>query len=196
MRSLRIGLTGGIGSGKSTVAGLLVQRGATLIDSDSIARSLTSPGGAAMAAICARFGDDVISADGSLDREHMRDLAFADPALRAALEAILHPLIGERTQELAAAAPGAIVFDVPLLVETGRWRRTVDRVLVVDCSEATQLDRVMRRSGWDADAVRRVTAAQAPRARRLAAADAWIHNDAIGLEALAREVEALARAWL
>ena len=196
MRARRIGLTGGIGSGKSTVAALLVRHGATLVDSDAIARSLTAPGGAALEAIRVRFGAGVLGADGALDRQRMRDLAFTDTGSLAALEAILHPLIGARSQALAAAASGAIVFDVPLLVESGHWRGRVDRVLVVDCGELTQIERVVRRAGWDAAAVRRVIATQAPRTLRLAAADAWIHNDAIGLDALERQVESIARAWL
>ena len=195
MRALRIGLTGGIGSGKSTVAALLVRHGATLIDSDAIARSLTAAGGAAIEAIRARFSDQVIDDRGALDRERMRTLAFGDPGALAALEAILHPLIGAQSQALAAAATGAVVFDVPLLVESGHWRARVDRVLVIDCSETTQLERVMRRSGWEADAVRRVIETQAPRAKRLAAADAWIYNDGIDLLTLEHEVEATVRAW-
>lgn len=196
MRPLRIGLTGGIGSGKSTVAQRLLRHGATLIDSDALARSLTAPGGDAIDAIRERFGDVAIAADGGLDRERMRALAFADAAALAALEAMLHPLIGARSQALAEAAAGAVVFDIPLLVESGRWRTRVDRVLIVDCSEATQLERVLRRPGWDADAVRRVIATQAPRTRRLAAADAWIHNDGIDLQQLEQEVDAIARRWL
>lgn len=196
MRALRIGLTGGIGSGKSMVAARLVHHGAMLIDSDALARSLTAAGGDAIAAIRARFGDEAIAGDGSLDRERMRALAFSDPAALAALEAILHPLIGARARALARAATGPVVFDIPLLVESGQWRARVDRVLVVDCSEATQQERVLRRPGWDADAARRVIAAQAPRALRLEAADAWIHNDGISLDQLEQEVDALARRWL
>jgi dephospho-CoA kinase len=196
MRALRIGLTGGIGSGKSTVAGLLQRHGATLVDSDAIARHLTLPGGPAITAIRARFGDDAIAADGSLDRLRMRERAFADAGALAALEAILHPLIGVQCDAEAAAAPGAVLFDVPLLVESGRWRARVDRVLVVDCEETTQVQRVMQRSGWSEAEVRRVIAMQAPRARRLAAADAVIRNDGITMPELEREVEALARRWL
>ncbi len=196
MRALRIGLTGGIGSGKSTVAGLLVRAGATLIDSDALARALTEPGGDAIPAIRERFGDALIDADGALHRERMRALAFADPFARATLESILHPLIGVRSSALADAAAGPIVFDIPLLVESSHWRARVDRVLVIDCSEATQIDRVTRRAGWDADAVRSVIATQATREHRRAAADAWIHNDAIGLDRLEAEVAELARHWL
>jgi dephospho-CoA kinase len=196
MRALRIGLTGGIGSGKSTVAACLVRLGATLIDTDAIARTLTAAGGAAMSAIRGRFGDGVIDDAGALDRERMRALAFADPSALAALEAILHPMIGAESDLLASAADGPIVFDVPLLVESGRWRARVDRVLVVDCSEATQIERVVQRSGWDADVVRRVIAKQAPRLQRLAAADACLYNDGIDLLTLEHQIETLARAWL
>jgi len=129
---LRIGLTGGIGSGKSTVAGLLAAHGAAIIDTDAIARRLTLAGGAAIPALRAEFGDDYIDTNGALDRERMRTLAFGDPAARQRLEGILHPLIGEQTEREAAAAAAPVkVFDVPLLVESGRWRARVDRVLVV-----------------------------------------------------------------
>src|SRR5438105_15537544 len=146
-RALRIGLTGGIGSGKSTVAGLLAAHGAVIVDSDAIARRLTLPGGGAIPAIRAEFGEALIDASGALDRERMRALAFADPQAKRRLEAILHPLIGIETEREAAASDSAVkVFDVPLLVESGRWRARVDRVLVVDCSETTQLQRVTQRS--------------------------------------------------
>lgn len=191
----RIGLTGGIGSGKSTVAARLVERGITLVDTDALARELTAPAGAAMPAIRARFGDDVIAADGGLARDRMRDLAFADPAALGALEAILHPMIGAEAATRAARTAGAVVFDVPLLVESGHWRDKVERVLVVDCREATQVERVMRRSGWSDDAVRRVIARQAPRAVRRAAADAWIFNDGIGVDELHAQVDALIVTW-
>ncbi len=194
---MRIGLTGGIGSGKSTVAALLVQCGATLIDTDAIARQLSQPGGAAIGAIRSAFGADFIDASGALDRARMRALAFSDPAAKLRLEAILHPLIGtetERQAEAAHAAP-AIVFDVPLLVESGRWRARVDRVLVVDCGEATQVRRVLARSGWTAATVQAVMAQQASRAQRRACADAVICNDAIDLRQLGDAVRSLWQAW-
>lgn len=194
---MRIGLTGGIGSGKSTVAALLVQCGATLIDTDAIARQLSQPGGAAIGAIRRAFGADFIDASGALDRARMRALAFSDPAAKLRLEAILHPLIGtetERQAEAAHAAP-AIVFDVPLLVESGRWRARVDRVLVVDCGEATQVRRVLARSGWTAATVQAVMAQQASRAQRRACADAVICNDAIDLRQLGDAVRSLWQAW-
>ncbi len=194
---LRIGLTGGIGSGKSTVAAMLAARGALVIGTDAIARELTAPGGAALPAIAERFGADTLAADGSLDRARMRERVFADPTAKAALEAILHPLIGERTQARAAAgAPGQVrVFDVPLLVESGRWRDRVDRILVVDCSEPTQVARVMRRNGWPEAQVRAVIAAQASREARRAVADAVILNDGIDLDALQAEVDAVWSRW-
>ncbi|MBS0449188.1 MAG: dephospho-CoA kinase [Proteobacteria bacterium] len=192
----RIGLTGGIGSGKSTVAGVLVRLGAALVDTDAIARRLTLPGGAAIDAIAATFGPEFIDAAGALDRERMRGLAFAEPDARRRLEAILHPLIGATAEAEAIAATGqAVVFDVPLLVESRHWRARVDKVLVVDCSEATQAARVMARSGWPRSQVDAVIAQQASRAERRAAADAVIFNDGIAPERLARELEVLWHAW-
>lgn len=200
MPALRIGLTGGIGSGKSTVARLLAARGATIVDTDAIAHRLTRPGGAAMAAIREAFGDGVVDAAGGLDRAAMRALVFGDAApqrdARRRLEAILHPLIGDEAAREGIAANGpAVVFDVPLLVESGRWRDRVDRVLVVDCGEATQVERVTKRSGWSADAVRAVIAQQATREARRAAADAVIVNDAIALDELDARVQAVWRGW-
>ncbi|WP_343605520.1 dephospho-CoA kinase [Roseateles sp.] len=188
---MRIGLTGGIGSGKSTVAAALVELGgALLVDTDAISRALTAPGGGAMAAIEARFGRPFVASDGALDRAAMRDLAFRDPAAKRALESILHPMIGTETARQAALAVPRqrVVFDVPLLVESGRWRRLVDRVLVVDCDESTQIARVMARSGLSEGAVRAILAQQATRAQRRAAADAVIHNDGLTLSQLREEV--------
>ncbi len=194
--ALRIGLTGGIGSGKSTVAAALAALGASVIDTDAIARSLTQPGGAAIAAIAAQFGAEFVDASGALDRSRMRELAFADPAARQRLEAILHPLIRAETARQADAAQGtAIVFDVPLLIESGRWREQVDRVLVVDCREATQVERVVARSGWTRDAVQAVLAQQASRRSRRAGADAVIYNDGLSHEELRAEVRALWEGW-
>ncbi|WP_213953191.1 MULTISPECIES: dephospho-CoA kinase [unclassified Variovorax] len=194
----RIGLTGGIGSGKSTVAGMLVQRGAALIDTDAIARSLTLPGGQAMAPIAAQFGQDVVQDDGALDRDRMRQIVFQDASAKRRLEAILHPLIGTACDQQAAQAQGhdIVVFDVPLLVESGRWRARVDRVLVVDATEATQMGRVMARSGWSEEAVRSVIAQQASREARRAAADAVIFNEGLSLAQLDAEVEALWLRWM
>ena len=192
----RIGLTGGIGSGKSTVAALLVAEGAVLVDTDAIARRIAEPGGIAMPAIEAAFGHSVIAPDGGLDRAGMRQLVFADSGARKRLESILHPLIGAETERMATAAGQApVVFDVPLLVESGRWRANVDRVLVVDATEDTQLRRVIARSGWTPDAVRAVIAQQAPRKLRREAADAVIFNESLSLEELGREVRSLWKLW-
>lgn len=192
--ALRVGLTGGIGSGKSTVAGVLVGLGATLIDTDRIARDLTAAGGSALPSIIAAFGVDAIDAGGALDRARMRERVFADPAARQRLEAILHPMIGAETARQAAASTSAVVvFDVPLLVESGRWAALVDRVWVVDCSVAMQRARVLARSGWSEETVDAVIRQQATRAQRRATADAVIDNDATSLAALAAEVEGLYR---
>jgi dephospho-CoA kinase len=193
---LRIGLTGGIGSGKSTVAALLGEHGATVIDTDAIARRLTEPGGVAIDPIRVAFGTEFIDAQGALDRARMRALAFAQPEARQRLEAILHPLIGEQTRrEAQAAAAAIIVFDVPLLAESGRWRARVDRVLVVDCREELQVERVVERSGWTTEAVRAVIAQQAPRTLRRACADAVIFNDGITRRELAAAVGSLWKQW-
>ncbi|MEQ1804685.1 MAG: dephospho-CoA kinase [Burkholderiaceae bacterium] len=194
---LRIGLTGGIGSGKSTVAGLLTQHGATLVDADAISRRLTEPGGAAIAALAAEFGPEIVDGTGALNRDRMRQLVFADIAAKRLLEAILHPMIGAETQRQAAAATtSAIVFDVPLLVESAHWRGRVDHILVVDCEESTQVARVLARSGLGADAVLAIIAQQASRSLRRACADAVIYNDAISLEDLTQHVEALWQIWV
>jgi dephospho-CoA kinase len=194
-----IGLTGGIGSGKSTVAQHLVDLGAHLVDTDAIARALTLPGGAAIAALAAEFGAEAIDASGGLNRNHMRRLAFTDGGAKARLEAILHPMIGAEAQARAQAARGRpLVFDVPLLAESRGpqgWRTRVDRILVVDCPESSQLQRVMQRPGWTEDVARQVIAQQAPRALRRAIADAVIFNHDISLEKLAFEVSGLWQSW-
>lgn len=192
-----IGLTGGIGSGKSTVSNLLVGHGATLVDTDAIAHALTAPGGAAMPALRQRFGDDVADASGALDRGRMRSLVFSDPDAKRALEAILHPMIGAEAQRQAdAAAGGVVVFDVPLLNAASHWRTGCDRILVVDCSTETQVQRVMARSGWAEAEVRRVIGLQLPRAQRRAIADAVIHNDGLDPAALAAVVARLWACWI
>ena len=193
-----VGLTGGIGSGKSTVAGLLVAQGATLVDTDAIAHGLTVPGGAAMPALRQRFGATIAAPDGALDRAQMRGLVFADPQAKQALEAILHPMIGAEAQRQAAAADttgGVVVFDVPLLTESSVWRRRCQRILVVDCSAETQVRRVMARSGWGADQVQRVIDLQASRSARRAIADAVLFNETLSLAGLAAEVAALWAIW-
>ncbi|MDB5897575.1 MAG: coaE [Ramlibacter sp.] len=195
----RIGLTGGIGSGKSTVLEMLRQRGAATIDADAISRATTAAGGAAIAAIAAHFGAGFITPEGALDRARMREHAYAQPQARRELEQIIHPLVGQESarQVDAALAAGArcIVFDIPLLVESGRWRAQLDRVLVVDCEPETQVARVVARSGLAPDEVRTIIAAQAPRALRLAAADIVICNEALSLAALALEVEQAAQSF-
>jgi dephospho-CoA kinase len=192
----RVGLTGGIGSGKSTVAAMLVAQGATLIDTDGIARALAGPGGGAMPAIAAAFGPQLVTSAGALDRERMRTLAFGDPQVKRKLESILHPLIGQECERQAQAATGAIVvFDVPLLVESRRWRAIVDRVLVVDASEEIQMQRVVARSGWKPEAVQAVIAQQASRPLRRSAADAVIYNENLSLAQLEDEVRSLWRLW-
>lgn len=192
-----IGLTGGIGSGKSTVSALLVNHGATLVDTDAIAHALTVPGGPAMAALRQRFGDDVADASGALDRARMRALVFSDPDAKRTLESILHPMIGAEAQRQAtAAAGGVVVFDVPLLNATSHWRASCQRILVVDCSAETQVQRVMARSGWPDDQVRRVIAQQATREQRRALADAVLFNDGLDRAALAAEVAQLWACWI
>ena len=194
--TFRLGLTGGIGSGKSTVAGFLADLGAAVMDADAIARSVTAPGGLAITPIRDSFGDEMITPEGALDRNRMRVLAFSDPGARDRLEAIIHPLVGQETwrQADAAEATGSrcLVFDVPLLVESKHWRARVDAILVVDCPAQTQIARVMARSQLDEAAVQAIIAAQSPRLRRLQAADAVIFNDSMSLQALREEVDTLA----
>ncbi|VFR41833.1 Dephospho-CoA kinase [plant metagenome] len=174
---LAIGLTGGIGSGKTRVADLLAQWGASVIDTDLIAHALTGPGGEAMPALRDAFGPDIVAADGAMDRAAMRERVFADPGARQRLEAVLHPLIGARAAAEGAQAQGDyVVYVVPLLVESGRWRERVARICVVDCEPETQVARVRTRSRLTIDTIRRIMAAQATREARLAAADDVIVN--------------------
>lgn len=178
---LIVGLTGGIGSGKSAAADRFAALGAAVVDTDAIAHELTGPSGAAMPAIAQAFGSGVVRPDGALDRAAMRAIVFADPTQRHRLESILHPMIrclsDERVQAaLAGGAPYAVLV-VPLLVESGTYRERVHRVAVVDCSEATQVSRVMSRNGMSEPEVLRILAAQATRAERLAIADDVIDNE-------------------
>lgn len=192
----RLGLTGGIGSGKSTVASMFVALGATLIDTDAIARALTQPAGTAMGLIADQFGATVLDISGGLDRARMRELVFADRTLKAKLEAILHPLIGEEcARQEASAGESMVIFDVPLLVESTRWRRRVERVLVIDTPEDVQVERVMARSNWTRETVLAVMANQTSRQVRLRAADGVIFNGCKTLAELEAEVRGLWGRW-
>jgi len=193
--ALRIGLTGGIGSGKSTVANMLVAGAAALVDADAISRAVTATGGSAIKEIAAQFGAHLIAANGAMDRDRMRQLAFDDPSARRRLESIVHPLVGQETlrqyEQAVTAGKVCVVFDIPLLVESGRWRQQLDQVLVVDCTEATQISRVMTRNGWSRDVVEKILAGQAGRDQRLSAADICLYNDGLTLEALEAQVRRL-----
>ncbi len=191
MTPYRIGLTGGIGSGKSTVAALFSQHGVTVIDADQLSHELTAPGGAAIAAIRAAFGDEYIDSHGALDRARMREKVFSDAAAKKKLESILHPMIRDETERRVARAESPyVILMIPLLVETGEPRARCDRVLVVDCTEAIQIDRVMARSGLSRDQAEAIVAAQAPRSERLRAADDVIDNSG-ARESLRPQVEKL-----
>ncbi|MFZ6710739.1 dephospho-CoA kinase [Undibacterium sp. TC9W] len=173
-----LGLTGGIGSGKTTIANMLGELGAALIDTDLIAHQLTVPGGLAIPAIRTQFGDAFIAADGAMDRAAIRQLVFADTAQKLKLEAILHPLIRTETERAANEATGDYrIFVVPLLVESGNWKQRVDRILVVDCDEETQIKRVMSRNQLSREQVEAIMRNQASRQARLAAADDVIVNN-------------------
>jgi dephospho-CoA kinase len=173
-----VGLTGGIGCGKTTVANMFGALGATLVDTDDIAHALTAPGGAAMAALVAEFGPGFATADGALDRARMRNLVFSDAAAKTRLEAILHPRIRDAALAAAAVASGPyVIYVVPLLIESGTWRARVQRVLAIDCPETVQVARVMARNGLTEEQVRTIMANQVTRAARLAAADDIVVND-------------------
>jgi dephospho-CoA kinase len=191
-----VGLTGGIGSGKSAAADEFAKLGASVVDTDVIARELTEKDGAALAAIRKLFGDAFIGPDGSMDRKKMREHVFADPTAKRSLEALLHPMIREQSARRIARASGPyVVHVVPLLVESPDYRERVDRVLVVDCPEETQVARVRARSGLSEDEVRRIMRGQIPRAERLAAADDVIDNGGTR-EALRNRVAALHQKYL
>ena len=192
-RKPRIGLTGGIGSGKSTVAQFLQAQGCAIVDADAIARSVASPQGSALDALAAAFGSEYITPERGLNRAAMRELVFHNPALRVQLESVLRPFILQGIADAAQVASAdeqvqAIVFDIPLLVENlPQWRPLLDCVIVVDCSTETQIKRVLARSsssGWTRTQVEGVIAAQATRAARLAAADFVIKNENIDLNQL------------
>jgi len=198
-KPLRLGLTGGIGSGKSTVAGFLADAGAAILDADAISRSLTQVGGRAIPAVLAEFGESMITPEGALNRESMRNLVFSNPDSKRQLEAIIHPLVGQVLKEESHAALAAghacLVYDVPLLVESGdRWRRQVDWVCVVDCEVETQIQRVMHRNQLSRAEIERIISQQASRQQRLDCADAVIFNEGIDLAQLKQLVhEMMAR---
>ena len=187
-----VGLTGGIGSGKSTVADLFAAQGVTIVDTDLIAHQITAPGGVAMPKIATEFGAAFVAPDGSLDRARMRTLVFADEVARRRLEAITHPLIRTGTERARRAATGLyVMLVVPLLVESGAWKTRVERVLTVDCSVETQISRVMRRNAFSREQVLAIMARQATREARLAAADDVIVNEDSSIDELRAQVEAL-----
>ncbi|MGE5648674.1 MAG: dephospho-CoA kinase [Bacillota bacterium] len=190
-----VGLTGGIGSGKTTVADMFAARGAAVIDTDQIAHQLTAPGGTAIAEIRTQFGDAFLMENGAMDRAKVREYVFSEPAAKSRLEAILHPLIRIEVERAAQQAQGEyLIFVVPLLVESSSWKQRVSRVLVVDCLEETQVRRVMSRSGLPEAQVRAIMAAQASRQERLAAADDVIDNNGDAL-ALVPQVDRLHAAY-
>ena len=191
-----IGLTGGIGSGKTTVANLFLKYGIEVIDTDDIARELTSTNGEAIPLIREVFGQAVIASDGSLDRVAMRELVFSSPQEKARLEAILHPMIRKRSQEQCLSAKSAyVLLVVPLLLESGHYKGLIKRVVVVDCAEEVQVSRVMKRNGLTADAVRSIMRTQASREERQMIANDVIHNDGNEGELL-HQVEALHHKYL
>lgn len=195
MRKLVVGLTGGIGSGKSAAAEEFARLGATVVDTDAISHELTAPGGAALPEIRRVFGAPAIAPDGALDRAYMRERAFADPAARRALEGILHPMIREESARRILSATGSyVVHVVPLLVESGEYGRRVDRILVVDVPEEVQVARVRSRGLAD-EQIRRIIASQAARSERLAAAHDVIDNTG-SLEALRAQVGVLHQKYL
>jgi dephospho-CoA kinase len=193
MPRLVLGLTGGIGSGKSTVAQMLVAHGCGLVDADAIAHTVTGSGGRAIAAIAQTFGNEMITPDGALNRVLMRQLVFGNEEARQALQVIIHPIVADDINSaLAKSCQPVVVIDIPLLVESGHWRSKCDRVLVVDCSVPTQMQRVRNRNGWTTTTIESVIHSQAPRHVRVAAADAVLCNDHISLAELSSSVEAFA----
>ena len=191
----RIGLTGGIGSGKSTLGQMLQERGYPLINADDISHALTAPHGAAIETLRASFGAEFIAADGALDRARMRQLVFNDAAAKQRLQAVLHPLIlaGIQNAEASIKDKGnsLVVIDIPLLVESAHWRAVLQQVIVVDCAEETQITRVMQRNKLSAAEVRQIMANQVSRARRLAAADIVVYNNTDRLADLHQQAQAI-----
>jgi dephospho-CoA kinase len=192
-----LGLTGGIGSGKSTAAELLAKRGAALIDADAISRAATAVHGNAIGPIAIEFGARFIRQDGSLDRDRMRALVFADNNARARLEAVVHPIVGteieRQSRQASAAGAHCVVIEIPLLVESGRWRARLHRTLTVDCSVQTQVRRVARRVGMDETQAMRIVDVQASRETRLAASDFVVQNDLDSMPFLERQIDRLAQ---
>ena len=193
---VRLGLTGGIGSGKSTVAGMLQKLGAVIVDADAISRTSTATNGVAITEIAAVFGPEFIDSDRALNRQKMRETIFKDPAAKSKLERIVHPLIRKEmlAQAVFASSNGAacVVFDIPLLVESGTWRNFVHSVLVIDCTGETQLQRVKERSGLTNETIQRIVASQTNREDRLRAADFVIFNNSCSTDQLAISVRAIA----
>lgn len=196
MSPVRVGLSGGIGSGKSTVAKMLEKLGAAVVDADAISRATTAPGGIALPAIVSFFGSEYLDIDGALNRPKMRTTVFHDPAAKSRLEQILHPFIREEMMSQANLATlrgmRHVIFDIPLLIESGVWRNFLDSVLIVDCTPATQKLRVQERSGLNKDMVESIISAQASRVDRLRAADFVVFNDDCSLAQLATSVQAIA----
>jgi dephospho-CoA kinase len=191
-----VGLTGGIGCGKSKAADMFAELGADVVDTDAIAHELTGPGGGAMAALRQAFGPEYLRDDGALNRERMRALVFSDPAAKAKLESILHPLIrSESRRRIEASSAPYVLLVVPLLIETGGYNDVVDRILVVDCDESTQLARTMARSRLSQEDVRRIMSTQASRTKRLQSANDVISNDA-DMNSLRSQVEVLHRRYV
>jgi dephospho-CoA kinase len=191
-----VGLTGGIGCGKSKAADMFAALGADVVDTDVIAHELTAPGGGAMAAIAAAFGEEYVRTDGALDRARMRELVFSDTTAKNRLEAVLHPMIRAESRKRVESGSGPyVVLVVPLLLETGSYLELIDRVLVVDCDESQQVERTMARSRLTEDAVRRIMAAQLPRARRLEQANDVLSNDG-DINSLRAQVAALHQQYL
>ena len=190
----RIGLTGGIGSGKSTFGAMLAARGFALIDADAVSRELTGVGGLAIAKVREAFGDSSIALDGSMDRDQMRTLVFSQPEAKAQLETILHPLIrvsiAEKLTAIKDKGEPLAILDIPLLVESSKWLGQLDGIIVVDCSEGRQLSRVMARNGWTQAQTKAVIASQASRQERLAVANWVIDNDSDDLSALQKKADA------
>jgi dephospho-CoA kinase len=193
----RLGLTGGIGSGKSTVAGMLEQLGAALIDADAISRQSTQANGSAIDAIRSVFGQSVLTPDNALNREAMRNIMAHRPNAKAQLEAIIHPIVNQQMntqlEQAQYAGKKLAVLDIPLLAEGGsRWRSRLDAVWVTDCLPATQIERVHNRSGWSVEQIQIVMAMQSPRAQRLRSADTVIYNEGLGLDTLRALVQRMA----